>query len=60
MTIETNDAFLALDLDDVAAALGVQVFRGRLVGILTVTLVAAAACGSIAFLGLMVPGWRAR
>ncbi|MFI5781909.1 FecCD family ABC transporter permease [Nocardia sp. NPDC051570] len=49
----------ALDLgDDVAAALGVHVFRGRLVGILTVTLLAGAAtaaCGSIAFLGLMVP-----
>ncbi|WP_405166325.1 iron ABC transporter permease [Nocardia sp. NBC_01499] len=49
----------ALDLgDDVAASLGVHVFRGRLVGILTVTLLAGAAtaaCGSIAFLGLMVP-----
>jgi iron complex transport system permease protein len=44
--------------DDTAAALGVDVLRARIVGVLAVTLLcgaATAAIGPVAFLGLMVP-----
>ncbi|MCM6771954.1 iron ABC transporter permease [Nocardia sp. CDC159] len=44
--------------DDIARALGTNVIRARLVGVLTLTALAGgatAACGAIAFLGLIAP-----